>query len=174
MNVCISAHMHPPPSPHPAPGVCLKGRALWGQTQSGYKAVGAHCKIGWGAVTGGWKSGGGGIGVVDVPSGRVEGGALGGGVPPSPQAKPFPALPLRICASRFAPQESLAPNRSLSHKKTTRPSQCLTGLKRPSPGLSLRSFGRRCASGTLPLSTRFVCTRRLLRAPFGDTGARPS
>ena len=29
------------------PGLCLKGRALWGQTQSGYKAVG-HCKIGWG------------------------------------------------------------------------------------------------------------------------------
>ena len=51
-------------------GVCLKGRALWGPTQSSYKAVGAHCKIGWGgqslavgksvggAVTGGWKSGG--------------------------------------------------------------------------------------------------------------------
>ena len=30
------------------PGVCLKGRALWGQTQSSYKAVGAHCKIGCG------------------------------------------------------------------------------------------------------------------------------
>ena len=29
-------------------GVCLKGRALWGPTQSSYKAVGAHCKIGWG------------------------------------------------------------------------------------------------------------------------------
>ena len=28
--------------------VCLKGRALWGQTQSGYKTVGARCKIGWG------------------------------------------------------------------------------------------------------------------------------
>ena len=28
-------------------GLCLKGRALWGQTQSGYKAV-RHCKIGWG------------------------------------------------------------------------------------------------------------------------------
>ena len=42
-------------------GVCLKGRALWGPTQSSYKAVGAHCKIGWGgAVTGDWKSGGGG------------------------------------------------------------------------------------------------------------------
>ena len=38
----------------PSPGVCLKGRALWGQTQGGYKAVGARCKIGWGAVTGGW------------------------------------------------------------------------------------------------------------------------
>ena len=35
-------------------GVCLKEGALWGQTQSGYKAVGARCKIGWGAVTGGW------------------------------------------------------------------------------------------------------------------------
>ena len=43
----------PPPPP---PGLCLKGRALWGQTPSGYKAVG-HCKIGWGAVTGGWKRG---------------------------------------------------------------------------------------------------------------------
>ena len=31
-----------------APGVCLKGRALWGQTQSGYNAVGVRCKIGWG------------------------------------------------------------------------------------------------------------------------------
>ena len=29
-------------------GGCLKGRALWGPTQSSYKAVGAHCKIGWG------------------------------------------------------------------------------------------------------------------------------
>ena len=49
---------HPKPeSPPPPPGVCLKGRALLGPTQSGYKAVGAHCKIGWGAVTGGWKSG---------------------------------------------------------------------------------------------------------------------
>ena len=33
---------------HPEPGVCLKGRALWGPTKSSYKAVGAHCKIGWG------------------------------------------------------------------------------------------------------------------------------
>ena len=70
------------------------GRALWGQTQSSAKAVGAHCKIGWGAVTGGWKGGwgGGGIGVADVPSGRVVGGALGGergGLPPSLQATPW-------------------------------------------------------------------------------------
>ena len=41
----------------PCAGVCLKGRALWGQTQGGYKAVGARCKIGWGAVTGGWQRG---------------------------------------------------------------------------------------------------------------------
>ena len=38
-------------------GVCLKGRALWGQTRSGYTAGEARCKIGWGAVTGGWKRG---------------------------------------------------------------------------------------------------------------------
>ena len=42
------------------PGLCLKGRALWGQTQRSYKAVGARCEIGWGAVTGGWKRGWGG------------------------------------------------------------------------------------------------------------------
>ena len=45
------------PRHHCPPGLCLKGRALWGQTQSGNKAVGAHCKIGWGVVTGGWKRG---------------------------------------------------------------------------------------------------------------------
>ena len=70
-------------------GVCLKGRALWGQTQSGYKAVGARCKIGWGQslAVGNAGGGGGGIGVADVPSGRVEGGALGGGGPlPSSKA----------------------------------------------------------------------------------------
>ena len=78
---------------------CLKGRVLWGQTQSGYKAVGARCKIGWGAVPGGWKhgwGGGGGIGVADVPSGRVEGGALGGTPPPFKQS---PGVPLEAgCA----------------------------------------------------------------------------
>ena len=70
-------------------GVCLKGRALWGPTQSSYKAVGGRCKIGWGGSH--WrleKRGGGGIGDVDVPSGRVVGGALGGeGGAPLPSSK---------------------------------------------------------------------------------------
>ena len=39
----------------PPPRDLLEGRALWGQTHSSYTAVGAHCKIGWGPVTGGWK-----------------------------------------------------------------------------------------------------------------------
>ena len=72
-------------------GVCLKGRALWGQTQSTYKAVGAHCKIGWGGSHWRLEKRGGGIGVVDVPSGRVEGGALGGegGCPPPLKQSPW-------------------------------------------------------------------------------------
>ena len=69
-------------------GVCLKGRALWGPTQSSYKAVGAHCKIGWGGSHWRLEKRGGGIGVVDVPSGRVVGGALGGeGGAPLPSSK---------------------------------------------------------------------------------------
>ena len=58
-------------------------------TQSSYKAVRAHCTIGWGggAVTGGWKSARAFWGC-DVPSGRVVGGALGGeGGAPLPSSK---------------------------------------------------------------------------------------
>ena len=63
---------------HGGAGVCLKGRALWGRTQNGYKAVGSRA-VG--------NAGGGRIGVAD-PSGRVERGALGGGgAPPLPSSK---------------------------------------------------------------------------------------
>ena len=66
----------------------MKGRALWGATQSSYKTVGAHCKIGWGGIHWRLAKRGGGIGVVDVPSGRVVGGALGGeGGAPLPSSK---------------------------------------------------------------------------------------
>ena len=76
------------------PGVCLKGRALWGPTQSSYKAVGAHCKIGWGGSHWRLEKRGGGIGVVDVPSGRVVGGALGGeGGAPLPSSKALGVAP---------------------------------------------------------------------------------
>ena len=81
---------HHPMSPQPVcPGVCLKGRALWGQTQSSNKAVGAPVKsVGAQSLAVG-NAGGGGIGVADVPSGRVEEGALGGGggAPPLPSSK---------------------------------------------------------------------------------------
>ena len=33
------------------------GGSSGGKLKSSYKAVGAHCKIGWGAVVGGWKGG---------------------------------------------------------------------------------------------------------------------
>ena len=64
-------------------GVCLKGRALWGPTQSSYKAVGAHCKIGWGGSH--WrleKRGGGVLGLwtclrVELLEERWEGRAKG-------------------------------------------------------------------------------------------------
>ena len=66
----------------------MKGRALGGQTQGGYKAVGARCKIGWGAVTGGWNRVGVALGLQTCL--RVE---LkeepwgGGGQPPLPSSK---------------------------------------------------------------------------------------
>ena len=81
--------------------VCLKGRALWGQTQGGYKAVGARCKIGWGAVTGGWNRVGVALGLRTCL--RVElkeelwGG--GGGHPPSLQAKPWTGVRHALFAS---------------------------------------------------------------------------
>ena len=82
-------------TPHNAIRVCLKGRALWGQTQSGYEAVGARCKIGCGGSHWRLETRVGGIGVADVPSGQVEGRALGGH-PPLPSSK---ALSPRAAAS---------------------------------------------------------------------------
>ena len=76
-------------------GVCLKGGALWGQTQSGYKAVGARCKIGCGGSH--WRLGTR-VGVVlglrtclrvDLKELKEErwGGGGGGGTPPLPSSK---------------------------------------------------------------------------------------
>ena len=75
-------------------GVCLKGRALWGQTHSSYEAVGARCTIGCGGSHWRLETRVGGIGAADVPSGRVEGRALGGGGTPPPfKQSPRAGLP---------------------------------------------------------------------------------
>ena len=80
----------------PAPGVCLKGRALWGQTQGGYKAVGARCKIGWGAVTGCWNRVGVALGLRTCLRVELKEEPWGGGGTPPP----FKQSPARHSAIR--------------------------------------------------------------------------
>ena len=84
----------------------------------------------------------GGIGVADVPSGRVEGGALGGGGhPPSLQAKPCPtpgrlrssALNIRPSSGRrkawHGPLRDLGITRRHTERTTDHcPGPCLWGL----------------------------------------------
>ena len=74
-------------------GVCLKGRRSGGQLRAVTKWLGRTVKLGGGGSHWRLEKWGGGIGVVDVPSGRVVGGALGGeGGAPLPSSKALKPL----------------------------------------------------------------------------------